>query len=376
MRLFVFGSSLTSSYWNGAATYYRGIYKHLHALGHSIVFAEPDIYGRRDHPDEEHAAGEYAEVRVYRNRAELDAQLREAGRADLIVKHSGIGADDDYLAAAALSAAEGAPAGARPRCAYWDVDAPATLAEIEASPRHALRSLLPRYDFVFTYGGGYPVIRRFLALGAANCFPIYNGFDPAAHFPAPPAAEWRSDLTFVGHRLPDREARVEEFFFETSRRRRDLAFLLAGAGWESHPLAPNVRWANHAPTRLHNVINSSAGMVLNVNRESMARSGFSPPTRIFEAAGAAACVITDAWPGIELFFEPGREILPASNGAEVAEWLTTVTPPEARAMGERMRLRALEEHTYARRAARVHQILTGGEMLEASGSETTRGEAA
>ncbi len=33
MKIFVFGSSITSSYWNGAATYYRGIYKQLNALG-------------------------------------------------------------------------------------------------------------------------------------------------------------------------------------------------------------------------------------------------------------------------------------------------------------------------------------------------------
>ena len=46
MKIFVFGSSITSSYWNGAATYYRGIYKQLHALGHQITFAEPDAYRR------------------------------------------------------------------------------------------------------------------------------------------------------------------------------------------------------------------------------------------------------------------------------------------------------------------------------------------
>ena len=51
MRLFVFGSSMTSSYWNGAATYYRGIYKSLAELGHQITFAEPDIYGRQQHRD-------------------------------------------------------------------------------------------------------------------------------------------------------------------------------------------------------------------------------------------------------------------------------------------------------------------------------------
>ena len=61
------------------------------------------------------------------------------------------------------------------------------------------------------------------------------------------------------------------------------------------------------------LINCSARMVLNINRESMAQTGFSPPTRVFEAAGAAACLITDAWTGVEQFFQPDREILVAHS---------------------------------------------------------------
>src|SRR5436309_653068 len=51
MNIFVFGSSIASCYWNGAATYYRGIYKQLHAHGHRITFAEPDAYGRQQKLD-------------------------------------------------------------------------------------------------------------------------------------------------------------------------------------------------------------------------------------------------------------------------------------------------------------------------------------
>ena len=59
MNIFVFGSSIVSSYWNGAATYYRGIYKYLARLGHSITFAEPDAYGRQQKRD----GGDYSYVR-------------------------------------------------------------------------------------------------------------------------------------------------------------------------------------------------------------------------------------------------------------------------------------------------------------------------
>ena len=46
-----FGSSLVSAYWNGAATYYRGIVRALNALGHQVTFYEPDAFDRQKHRD-------------------------------------------------------------------------------------------------------------------------------------------------------------------------------------------------------------------------------------------------------------------------------------------------------------------------------------
>ena len=60
----------------------------------------------------------------------------------------------------------------------------------------------------------------------------------------------------------------------------------------------------------------------------MAEVGFSPATRVFEAAGAGACLITDAWEGIELFLAPDAEILVARDGQDVAEHLRA-SPPSA-----------------------------------------------
>jgi len=63
VKIFVFGSSITSSYWNGAATYYRGCYKYLARLGHTITFAEPNAFGRQDHRDSDDFS--YVESIVY-----------------------------------------------------------------------------------------------------------------------------------------------------------------------------------------------------------------------------------------------------------------------------------------------------------------------
>ena len=119
----------------------------------------------------------------------------------------------------------------------------------------------------------------------------------------------------------------------------------------------NVTYLGHVYTHEHNAFNCTPRAVLNVSRESMARYGFSPATRVFEAAGARACLITDDWVGIELFFEPDRELLVARDGAEVAEHLCALTPERARAIGEASHRRVLAEHTYAHRAALVEALL-------------------
>ena len=38
LNIAFFGSSLVSAYWNGAATYYRGIIRALYGRGHDVTF--------------------------------------------------------------------------------------------------------------------------------------------------------------------------------------------------------------------------------------------------------------------------------------------------------------------------------------------------
>jgi len=350
MRIFVFGSSITSSYWNGAATYYRGMYKNLAALGHEVTFAEPDIYKRQQNRDLSEV--EYAKVIVYQTPRDIDELINLACTADLVIKHSGVGADDGLLERRLLDCQS-----PHTRISFWDVDAPATLQRIEADSLDAFRHCIPRYDFVFTYGGGPEVVRRYLALGARNCYPIYNALDPDTHHAELPDASLACDLVFVGNRLPDRELRVEQFFLRAAELAPEMSFILGGEGWGGKPLPANVRWIGHVGTGSHNHVNASARMVLNINRDSMADVGFSPPTRVFEAAGAGACLITDKWYGIEKFFAPGSEILVAENAEDVVTYLRKRSAADSRSIGNAMQARALAEHTYAQRAAEVEQIL-------------------
>ena len=353
-----FGSSLVSAYWNGAATYYRGLIRCLAERGHRVTFYEPDAFERqahRDMPDPD-----WATVVVY-EASESAAQwaVRRAADSDVIVKASGVGIFDHLLEEAVLEMSTSSN-----RVVLWDVDAPATLAAMETDVEHPLRTLVPSYDMVLTYGGGEPVVSRYEALGAARCIPIYNALDPTTHHPVPKEARFESDLTFLGNRLPDREARVEEFFFRAVQASPERDFILGGSGWEGRigGLA-NVRYLGHVSTRDHNALNSSALSVLNVSRESMASNGFSPATRVFEAAGAGACLITDAWEGIELFLAPGEEVLVAHDGEEVATLLSSLDAATAEDIGRAARRRLLEEHTYAHRAELVEEVLTSSVVV-------------
>jgi spore maturation protein CgeB len=353
MRFAFFGSSLVSAYWNGAATYYRGLLKALAARGHDIAFFEPDAFERQAHRDIDDP--DWAKATVFPPTVEaMEQALLSASDADVIVKFSGVGVLDRELERAVVEMR-------RPdRVAiFWDVDAPATLDSMGADLGDPLRSHVPRYDAVLTYGGGDAVVSAYRRFGARLCMPIYNALDPDTHHPVAPDSRFACDLAFLGNRLPDREARVDAFFFDAAKRLPLKRLLLGGNGWQDKAMPPNVGWLGHVYTRDHNALNSTAKVVLNINRESMARYGASPPTRIFEAAGAAACIVTDAWDGIEAFLEPSTEILLAADGAEVAAHVAALDQARAHAMGEAARRRVLAAHTYAHRAAEVEALLEG-----------------
>jgi spore maturation protein CgeB len=351
LRIAFFGSSLVSAYWNGAATYYRGIVRALHDRGHHVTFYEPDAYERQRHRDI--ADPDYARVVVYAATEDaVHRTLADAASADLVVKASGIGVFDSLLERRVVDLAKPGT-----RVVFWDVDAPATLERMERDPRDPFRALVPRYDLVFTYGGGEPVVNAYRAFGARQCVPIYNALDPSTHHPAPRDERFACDLAFLGNRLPDRERRVEEFFLRAAKLCPDASFLIGGNGWHDKAMPANVRDLGHVFTRDHNALNCTAKAVLNVNRDSMARFGFSPATRVFEAAGAGACLITDAFVGVQAFFEPGVEILVARSGVDVSEYVRTLTPERARAIGQAALKRVLAHHTYAQRAELVEQAL-------------------
>ncbi len=351
MKIFAFGSSIVSSYWNGAATYYRGCYKYLARLGYDITFAEPDAYGRQQHRDSDDFS--YVTSLVYQPRekdggADLDRMLSLTREADLVVKHSGIGCDDRELERRVP-----AERSAHAKTFIWDVDAPATIHRMEADHTDALALATPGYDAILSYGGGPMARDGFLRFGARAYYNMYNGLDPETHFPVTPDPSLTCDVCFLGNRLPDREARVEELLLRAAALAPDQTFLLGGEGWGDKSMPSNVRYIGHVPTADHNRVNCSAGMVLNINRASMADFGFSPPTRVFEVAGAGTCMLCDDWPGLGDCFQPDTEILVVKTAEDVVRALHTHDAAARRQIGAAFHARGLRDHTYAQRAAQA-----------------------
>ncbi|MFY0571162.1 CgeB family protein [Archangium lansingense] len=360
LRIAFFGASLVSAWWNGAALYYRGLLRALHARGHQITFYEPVHPERQRHRDLP-VAPDWATVVLYavEGTEGLERCLEEARGADVVVKASNVGPFDDWLNSRVLELKSGST-----QVVYWDMDAPVTLERMAGNPEDPFRALVPCYDRVFTQGGGDPVVLAYRDLGARECVPVYSAVDPDVHQPVRAERRFDCDLALLDDRMPDLERRVESFFLRAADLLPDKRFLLGGEGWGDRQRPANVRYMGSVPPRDHNALRCSARSVLDVSRDGMARFGFSPAPRLFQAAGAGACLITDAWEGIELFLEPGRECLVAQDGLEVAEAVLCLTDAGVRELGQAARRRVLAEHTYAHRAVQVEQALGHSPRLE------------
>ncbi|PTL84109.1 glycosyltransferase [Vitiosangium sp. GDMCC 1.1324] len=353
LRIAFFGASLVSAWWNGAAMYYRGLLRALHVRGHRITFYEPALPERQRHRDLP-VAPDYATVVMYpaEDTEGLERCLEDARNADVVVKASGVGVFDEWLNARVLELKSGST-----QVVYWDLDAPITLERMAGNPEDPFLELVPRYDRIFTQGGGDPVVLAYRDFGARECVPVYSAVDPSVHRPVGPDPRFSCDLVFLDDRWPDLERRVESYFLRAADLLPDKRFLLGGEGWGDRQRPSNVRYVGPVPPREHNILRGSARSVLDISRDGMARFGFSPSPHLFEAAAAGSCLLTDAWEGIELFLEPGRECLVAQDGLEVAEAVLCLTDDGVRDLGQAARRRVLSEHTYAQRAVQVEQAL-------------------
>jgi spore maturation protein CgeB len=138
-------------------------------------------------------------------------------------------------------------------------------------------------------------------------------------------------------------------------------------------LGSNVSLHEHVPPQDHPAFYGSSRFTLNATRAAMARHGYCPSGRLFEAAACGTPVVSDDWAGLESFFTPGEEILIARS---VEDMLAALDLPETerRRLGARARERTLDEHTARHRARELIAALEATQRREPRGRSRPRAE--
>jgi spore maturation protein CgeB len=339
VKIVVFGLSATSVWGNGHATNYRALVAALHGNGHEVLFLERDVPWYA-------AARDFAApwIELYETLEELERWTEAVAEADLVMIGSFV-PDGCEVAEWALERARGVTA-------FWDIDTPVTVAKLAAEDYEYLSpELVPRFDLYLSFTGG-PFLRK---LGARRPRPFYCMADPAIYRPLGIEPRWQ--LGYLGTYSEDRRPKLDELLLEPARRRPREDFAVAGARYPGDiEWPPNVTRFESVPPSKHAVFYGSQRLTLNITRADMVGAGWSPSVRLFEAGACGVPVVSDAWDGLDAFFEPGTEILLAETQDDVLRHLE-LDDETVREIGARARARVLAEHTPQRRVEQLERYV-------------------
>ena len=349
VRIVVFGLTVSSSWGNGHATLWRALCHALRGLGHEVVFFERNVPYYASTRDEGPYGCEwvlYDDFDAVRERAE-----RELSRADAAIVTSYC-PDARVASELILETTKGVRV-------FYDLDTPVTLERVRlGEPVDYLPPFgLGDFDLVLSFAGGPALDAIREQFGAKRVAPLYGSVDLAAYRPVQNQAP-RAELSYLGTYAADRHDTFRAFFLDVARDNPARAFLVGGAMYPQDEVWPaNVRHLPHVPPPAHSTFFASSRLTLSVTRRPMMRFGYCPSGRIFEAAACATPIVSDAFPGIEAFFEPGREILVARSKDDVEMAIRLDDGALAR-IGCAARERVLADHSSQARARELVELLS------------------
>jgi spore maturation protein CgeB len=350
VRLVIFGLTISSAWGNGHATLWRGLCRALNTAGHDVTFFERDVPYYAQHRDVLEPDGcrlvLYEDWREIRGRA-----ARELAGADVAIVTSYC--PDSRSASQLVFDSPG------PRRVFYDMDSPVTLdrlargVEVEYLPDGGLAE----FDLVLSYAGGRALDELRRHAGARVVAPLYGSVDPDVHRPVSGAPDQQSDMSYLGTYSPDRQQVLEQLFIRPAELRSDRRFALAGSQYPADfPWTSNILYRSHVPPAEHPAFFCSSNLTLNITRGPMARVGYCPSGRLFEATACGTAVISDDWEGLDQFFAPGDEMLIARDTADVLAALD-LSDAERRRIAEAGRSRTLDCHTARERARQLEALL-------------------
>jgi spore maturation protein CgeB len=309
------------------------------------VFYERDVeyYARR----RDLSSCEYCRLVLYPDWASVRQQaLADAAASDVVMVGS-------YCAEGARIGDEVLSLGG-PLRVFYDLDTPVTLAKLAGGDVEYLRrDQIPAYDLYLSFTGGPILTELEQCWGAKLARPLYGCVDPQVHARVPQRPDFRCDLSYMGTYAPDRQSKLNELFLSPAKRRPNGRFVLAGSLYPPQWQWPaNVTRFEHLAPSDHPALYSSSRATLNVTRDGMARTGYCPSGRFFEAAACGTTLVSDWWEGLDAFFCPAGEIFIVRTTADVLAVLGR-EDRELAVVAARARERTLDEHTGDRRAEQL-----------------------
>jgi spore maturation protein CgeB len=349
MKIVMFGLTISSSWANGHATLLRGLFKALVARGHRIVFFERDVPYYAHHRDMIEFPG--VELRLYAAWNDVHAEANDA------LRNADVGIITSYCPDGIAATNLLLDSNVSLRVLY-DLDTPVTLDAWKQgqSLSYIGERGLVDFDLVLSYTGGEALADLQRLLGARRVVPLYGSVDPDVHRPVDPLSDLVSDLSYLGTYADDRQSQLDSLFIGAARRLPSRRFLIGGSKYpHTFPWLPNIWYIQHVPPASHSNFYCSSLLTLNLTRATMARMGYCPSGRLFEAAACGTAIVSDSWNGLSDFFEPGEEVLVVHDVDETIEAIT-LSRAELRKIGAAARQRALDQHTAVHRAIEMESI--------------------
>ena len=344
----VLGLSISSSWGNGHATTYRSLLREMSRRGHRITFYERDVPWYSAHRDLSEPS--FCRLELYESLSALRKGYATAIRdADFVIVGSFV-PDGVAVLRWVLDTAEGA-------VAFYDIDTPITLSKIANGDFEYIHpDLMPEIQLYLSFTGGKTLERLENDFGVQSARPLFCSVDPDEYYPDGGAVEF--DLGYMGTYSDDRQPKLEKRLTDAARYWPEGRFIVAGPGYPDDLGWPaNIERVHHLAPSKHRRFYNSQRFTLNVTREEMVRVGHAPSVRLFEAAACGTPIISDYWEGLESLFEPGREVLLSSSGADTLRHLREISDEERQMIGHRARHRVLSAHTAAHRAKELESHL-------------------
>lgn len=351
MTFVIFGLSVSSSWGNGHATIWRGLIRALAGMGHRITFFEKDVQYYASNRDLTVIDG--MELILYENWIQVETTAR------IRFKYADVAIVTSYCPDAA-SVTESLENMTGILKIFYDLDTPVTLQSIENNswPPYIPDKGLGMYDCILSFTGGAVLGKLKSVLGASSVFPLYGCADSETHFPSDILKIYNGDLSYMGTFAADRQKKLVELFVEPAKKVPQKRFILGGVMYPNDfPWSENICYYEHIAPPDHPSFYCSSKFTLNITREAMAKNGYCPSGRLFEAAICGVAVISDWWDGLDNFFIPGEEILIAENSQQVVE-IIEMSDEERLKIAMQARKRCLSQHTARHRAEELVKIVS------------------